>query len=239
MHYARSKVKTLGTRGTALAICPSTNRKGKKDVTGAFLPEALRFTELRAEEDYTALLRQFDNDDSKRRRRREVEEIIQLAPYPIDCLALFMHGYRRGLQSGHNSWNVKNLAKAIASNASPNIKIALYACDTGRDADRQRADDNKPGPGGEGGFADKLRDSLVHLGLDGGWVDAHTVTAHTTKAPYVRRFYINEEAQHGGGGWLVTPRSPEWKKWRTRLQKDRRFRLSFPLFSQSQIYEAL
>lgn len=222
-----------------LALCPTTNRRGKKDVTGAFLPEALAFTELRAGEGWTALFREFDNTQSKRAIRREVESTILSVNEPIDCLAIFCHGYRRGLQTGHNSWNVKNLSKAIAANAAKDIKIVLYACDTGRDGDNQRWDDTRPGPGGEGGFADRLRDALVRLGLSGGWVDAHTIAGHTTKAPFVRRFYIDEEATNDGGSWVVSPGSPEWKSWRKLLRKNRTARLSFPLHTQKTILKSL
>jgi len=220
-----AKVKTL-------AISPATNSRGKKDVTGAFRPEAAYFSKLHDSPRF-----EFDNTKSKRARRREVEAIMRDAGPQFDLIALFMHGYRRGMQSGHSTWNVKNLAKAIESAADvDDAKVALFACDTARDADRDRKDDSKPGPGGEGGFADKLRDSLVDLGLHGGWVDAHTVTAHTTKAPYVRRFYINADCVDDGGEWIVTPGSPEWGAWRRALREDRDLRLSFPLMTKSEIY---
>jgi hypothetical protein len=220
-----SKVKTL-------AISPTTNSKGKRDVTGAFLPEAIYFSDL-----HDSPRESFDSTKSKRSRRREVESILVDSGPNFDLIAFFMHGWKKGLQSGHNTWNVRNLAKAIESAAGVDeVKVALYACDTARDADKERSDDSKPGPGGEGGFADKLRDHLVDLGLSGGWVDAHTVTAHTTKAPYVRRFYINADCVNDGGEWLVTPGSPEWKAWRRALQEDRDFRLSFPLMTKSEIY---
>ena len=219
---------------SALAIYPESNTKGKRDSTGAFQPEAQAVSRI-----HLCRARSFDNTASKRARRREVESTIRESAGGLGALALFMHGWKKGLQSGHNTWNVKHLARAIEEVGANDIKIALYACDTGRDNDSSRKDDSRPGPGGEGGFADKLRDSLVSLGLSGGWVDGHTVTAHTTKAPYVRRFYINEEAVNDGGEWLVTPGSPEWKAWRNALQSSRSFRLSFPLMTKSEIYAHL
>lgn len=208
-------------------------------MTGAFLPEALRFTELRAGEGWTSTFRQFDNTASKRARRKDVESTLRSQPQPLDLLAFFCHGFRKGLQTGHNTWNVKALVNVIAETSWNDVRIALFACDTGRDNDNDRKDDNRPGPGGESGFADKLRDHLVDLGMSGGWIDAHTVAGHTTKAPYVHHFYINEQAKDLGDDWLVTPGSPEWRAWRNKLQNDAKFRLSFPLMSQSEIYEAL
>jgi hypothetical protein len=67
----------------SIAICPTHNAKGNRDVTGAFLPEARAFSELRAAEGMSSLLRQFDNSRRKSKRRREVEAILDAAPYPL------------------------------------------------------------------------------------------------------------------------------------------------------------
>lgn len=224
----------------SIAICPTHNTKGKKDVTGAFLPEAKRFAAFRAAEgELSSQLRQFDSSKSKRRCRAEVEELLDLAPYPLSVVAFFCHGFKRGLQTGHNTWNVKRLASAIARNSTEGVRVVLYACHTGRDSDNQQRDDMQPGPGGEGGFADKLRDALIAEGCTGGVIDAHTVRGHTTTAPWVRRFYINAEAAPFGGDWIVSPGSPQWKAWALRLDDDDHFRLSFPLMSAEAIRGAL
>lgn len=232
------------TPSASLAICPTHNTKGKRDVSGAFLPEAEAFTAYRAAEgNVTALMRQFDNRAAKWRRRREVEALLDAAPYPLSHVAFFCHGFRRGLQTGHAfgplGSSVDKLAAAIARNSVPGVRVTLYACDAARDGDAERSDDSKPGPGGEGGFADKLRDALLAHGLRGGHVDAHTVTAHATIAPYVRRFYVDPEAQDHGGEWIVSPGSAKWQAWRRKLRGDRRFRLSFPLMSTEAIRGAL
>jgi hypothetical protein len=218
----------------SIAICPTHNHRGRKDVTGAFLPEARAFADLHGAE-----LRQFDNRAAKWRRRREVEAILDAAPLKLTHVAIFCHGYRRGLQTGHTTFSVNRLAAAIARNATASASVTLYACDTARDGDKQRNDDTKPGPGGEGGFADKLRDGLLAHGMRGGHIDAHPVTAHATKAPYVRRFYIDPEAQDLGGDWLVAPGSTLWQAWRRKLRQDRRFRLSFPLMSTEAVRGAV
>lgn len=228
----------------SIAICPTHNARGKHDVTGAFLPEAEAFTRFRAAEgNVLANLRQFDNRAAKWRRRREVEAILDGAPYPLSVVAFFCHGRKRGIQTGHQfgalGSSVQRLAKAIARNSVPKVRVVLYACHTGRDADSEQRDDMKPGPGGEGGFADKLRDALVAEGCSGGVVDAHTVRGHTTTAPWVRRFYITEAAAPMGGDWLVSPGSEKWRTWRKRLQSDACFRLSFPLMTTEAVRGAL
>ena len=157
----------------------------------------------------------------------------------IDTIAIFCHGYKTGIQTGHTKRTTQALADAIAGVAQPWCVVVLYACDTARDDDRQRADDMKPGPGGEGGFADALRDAMLAAGMHGGHVDAHTVTAHATKAPYVRRFYVDEVAKDTGGDWLIAPGSPKWKAWRRRLQTDTAFRLSFPRWTAERVLREL
>jgi len=217
---------------TAIAICPTTNTPGKKDVTGAFYPEARFFAKL-----HGADLYRFDNTASKRARRVEVETAIRGASGMIDTVAIFCHGHKNGLQTGHTTRSAQRLADAIAGISQPWVQVALYACDTARDEDRQRQDDQLPGPGGEGGFADALRDAMLVAGLVGGHVDAHTVTAHTTRAPYVRRFEVAPEQV--GGEWLVEPHGALWNAWRRRLQKDRAFRLSFPRWARERVLAEL
>ena len=217
---------------TAIAICPTTNAPGKHDVTGAFYPEARAFCEL-----HGADLLRFDNTAPKPKRRVEVEQGISSKHGMIDTVAIFCHGWKSGIQTGHTIRTAQRLADAIAGISQPWVSVALYACDAARDADASRSDDQTAGPGGEGGFADALRDAMVSAGLNGGHVDAHTVTAHATKAPYVRRFPV--EPGQTGGEWLIAPGSPEWGRWRRRLQSDRAFRLSFPRWTRERVLAEL
>lgn len=219
---------------TAIAICPTHNAAGKKDVSGAFYPEAKRFLQL-----HGAYIHRFDNRARKPARRREVEAAIRSSSGMIDTVAIFCHGYKNGLQTGHTTRSVRGLAEAIASVSQQWVQVALYACDAARDADPDRIDDMQPGPGGEGGFADRLRDAMLDVGLNGGHVIGHPVVAHTTKAPYVRRFYVDEAARDTGGDWVIAPGSPNWPKWRRKLRESPRFRLSFPRWTQERILEEL
>lgn len=219
-----------------LAFVPLHNSAGKKDVTGAFLPEARAWARMFPD----GTIVRFDNTRPPEVRRREVErKIREHAPgLIVPWIAFFCHGLKDRIQTGHDLRTAPSLAAEIA--ARDCYAVTLYACDTARDLDASREDDLAPGPGGEGGFADTLRDAmpeppaLAHAP----WIDAHTVTAHTTIAPFVRRFHMRGDRTKGGD-WIVEPRSPLFGAWRRKLREDRNFRLSFPTMTEEAIRSAL
>lgn len=204
-----------------IAIAPMHNSPGKKDATGAFLPEGRAFAKLHA-----GRLLMFDN------RRKSVDRLAEvidlLAGQRAECVAFFCHGYRTGIQVGATLRNVHALAAALRDVGA--TTVPLYACDAARDADAFRDDDLEDGPGGAGGFASALS-------RHGFTVDAHATTAHTTINPHVRRFDPHDDTD--AGEWLVTPGSPWWATWRRALRDDRDFRLSFPLWSRERLVAEL
>jgi hypothetical protein len=203
---------------TTIAIAPMHNSPGKRDATGAFLPEARAFARFNGGK---VLL--FDN--RKPTRERLIDVIDGLRGQRAHCVAFFCHGLKGGIQVGANLRNVHVLAAALRD-AGASI-VPLYACDAARDADNDRGDDNADGPGGVGGFASALASH-------GFRVDAHTTTAHTTKNPHVRRFDRGPE-----GYWLVEPGSAWWPTWRAALRDDPGFRLSFPLWEPERLLAEL
>ena len=231
----------------ALAFVPTTNAKGKKDVSHAFLPEALFWLDKhRVHPDRG--LRRFDNTVSKKQRRQDVHDQLIASGYskPIEHLLFFCHGLRDSIQTGHScrTWGIAttrtvfDLVTIMRSVCERDVRVTLYCCDTARDDDRDAKDDIRPGPGGDGGFADVLRDMMCAGGFAGGWVDAHAVTAHTTRAPYVRRFYTDGNPHGGvGGDWIVDPKSDLWSRWRRALQGE--MRLSFPRMHVDEIRSAI
>lgn len=214
----------------ALIFHPMHNAHGKKDVTGAFKPEAHAFARyLRETHDASTAIHVFDNSAAKGERRASVESAISVDKW--DVVALFCHGLHTGLQTGHDirtPGSVEALADVLATHAAHGgLILPLYACDT--------AEARRPAPGGDGGFADALRDALATRGVQG-HIDAHTTTAHTTKNPHVRRFEM-DGGPGVGGDWLVAPRSPKWSAWRRALKGDMRFR--FPLMTREEIEASL
>lgn len=222
----------------AICIVPRYNSAGKRDVTGAFLPEAKRFAKLHGI--LGAHVVSFDNTATKSARRKEVEALIwETSSDLYDVVAVFCHGTRRELQTGHSTTTMQGLAEVIAMRSVPEVRVPLYCCSTGSVGGE---DERQPGPGGDGGPADVLRDWLSTEGCSGGWVDGHTTVAHTTKNPHVRRFYTvgnrtGDKVDVAGGDWLVAPGSPEWRRWVAALKTDMRFR--FPTLSVAEIRGAL
>jgi hypothetical protein len=203
-----------------LALAPLYNSPGKNDATGAFQPEARAFVRL-----HGGAYSPIDNHASKAAMRADVmRQIVTERP---GILALCCHGWRTGIQFGFGLANVAELAEAIAENDGTDApRVVLYACST--------ADGS--GPGGDGGFADRLRDALCAAGCVECQVDAHDRPGHTTKNPFVRRFVGAGSAVGGTGGqWIVAPKSTLWRRWVAALRGD--LRLRFPLMTVAEIHE--
>ena len=202
----------------ARVFAPLRNTPGRNDVTGAFLPEAHRFVAVNA---LPGGVRIFDNGLPFAQRREQVEMAFDGASN-VDVVAFFCHGWKTGIQAGYRMPNVPELALLLKKVASPHLTVLLYACDTARDGDAELGDDQVDGPGGEGGFADAMRDELSRLRVNAR-VYGHTTEGHCTQNPRVRVFDTSVAAMPGGR-WLVEPGSAGWKQWATELRgSDRRF----------------
>lgn len=211
-----------------VVFAPALNTVGMSDATGAFVPEARAFI---AAHGSSAKVHLFDNAMPMRMRRAEVaERIAREPPRSVRVLAFFCHGWRDGIQAGYRLADVRALAEHFAPVAARAPTIVLYACDAGRDGDAELADDQEPGSGGEGGFADALRAAMVRAGVQA-TILAHTRPGHTTRNPFVRRFLADEM---GGGHWVVTPGSRLWPRWVQAL-RETTLRYRFPLMADSEI----
>lgn len=206
----------------------------KPDATGAFIPEAKAYAKWLASQGWTVECHPFDNRAEKPARRREVEGYIDNGAGLWDHIAFFGHGLKTSIQSGHTVDHVETLAALLSFHCAPHVRITLYACDAARDGDRDKRDDVNDSVGGDGGFADVLRDALYARGMTG-HVDAHAKPGHATKNPHIRRFDIDEHT--AGDGWLVAPGSPKWRAWIRSLKGDMRFR--FPWLTPAEIDAAL
>jgi hypothetical protein len=209
-----------------VCFAPKHNTDGKHDATGAFQPEMHAFAKHWSRYGVDEAL--IDNERSADIMRKAV--IAELQQHRQQkCIAFFCHGWKGGIQLGFRLYMVETFAAALGSAISATGCVVLYACDAGRDSDNESNDDLLPGPGGEGGFADELRDALCRARTDWvGHVDAHVSTAHTTRNPHVRRFTAG-----GTSEYLIRADSPLWPAWKRALKGDLRFR--FPLMSRSDI----
>lgn len=205
-----------------LCLVPDTNTPGKKDVTGAFAPEALAFA--RYHKKPSAIVR-FPARPDYGVRRSACTRAIRMVRGELDVLAFFCHGWRDGIQAGFRIANVRALASLIADHVTVDGHVVLYACEAARDADDEDEDDLVGGPGGDGGFADELRDACETLGRRV-TVTAHATAGHCTWNPYVR--YFAPGCMGRGGHWVVEPNSALWRPWVRALRSpDSSLRLRF------------
>lgn len=215
---------------SALVFVPVHNTPGKRDAD-EFRREARLFCAwLRAEKGWPTPVHQFDNERDLGERRADVlRHVHGLTPGSVRVVALFCHGWPDGVQAGFRSEHVKGLARELEDVSADELTVALYCCSTGADQDASTDELGGTGPGGEGGFADRLRDELGELGVRA-TVFAHSTAGHVTRNPRVRIFPPHERR---GGHWVVSPESPLWPAWVRYLQGDGRF--SYPFLTAAEI----
>lgn len=201
--------------GGVLCFVPDANSPDRPDATGAFWPMADAFARFWGE-DPRATIKRFPAKDPIVTRRRRCADAIREFGAPIKTLAFFCHGFKSGIQAGFQSGNVHLLAQLLAKHATIDAYVLLYACDAARDSDADTMDDVEAGPGGDGGFADLLRDSCEDLGRRV-TVMAHATRGHCVQNPHARRF--RPGAGGYGGEWYVAPGSSAWLPW-TRALRD-------------------
>lgn len=176
----------------------------------------------------------FDNQPAYAARLAQVLGwIADVAPASIDTFVFASHGWQDGLQWGADLHNVGHIAETIKHAAAPNPIVILYACSAARDNDKDQKDDLMPGPGGDGGMADMLRDALVAVGVRA-TVYAHAKPGDAFLNPYVRRFVPTTSA---GGEWVVSPDDPQFHAWARALKGPLRFQ--FPMMRPEEIQDEL
>lgn len=222
-----------------ILVCPY-NTPGRNPATGRvwrdgdeFMSEAIAYKHFHGGK---ALLSAINNEKPPKERFSRTLRV--LAPNDaierrLDALTVFCHGFKTGLQVGVDLSNLQEFCEALAAVSAPRLTITLYACSTGADDDLDQADERVAGPGGDGGFADGLRDMLESMEVDAR-VLAHATRGHCTRNPYVREFLSGESR---GGHWLVDPTDRLWPRWRQALEGELRFRL--PRLSKEEIHAAL
>lgn len=220
------------TAKSGVIFVPDRNTHGKRDQTGAFLPEAKRF----AKEHRLAAsaIVEIDVGQSLIKRQAAVLDAIKKqadVQDGLDFISFFCHGYRYRLQVGFgspstvdNKW-LRKLAKTVYENTGWGVVLPLYSCTTATSARRKK----DQAAAGDGGFADELRDALCGEGATQCRVIGHTTSGHTTKNPFVRVFEGTGTQEAGTGGqWISRPRGPTWRRWKRWLrQGNNRFHFPF------------
>ncbi len=218
-----------------LCLVPDANSPGKKDVTGAFHPEAVAFCRHHGVNPAKAIAR-FPTKGTLAARRAVTTRTLA-ASAGLDVVAFFCHGWANGIQAGFQLASVRALASLCSAALVVDGHVLLYACDAGRDNDADQADDLEEGPGGDGGFADELRDGCETFGRRV-TVVAHAATGHCCMNPHVRMF--EPERMGRGGRWVITPGTRLWPRWvRAMRDPDGTLRYRFWGMSFEEIAEEL
>lgn len=201
---------------TVLAFTPDRNSPSKPaDYSGAFKPEAQRFCTLFGGRRFEIpLTRSFGYQLDM------VTETIRASGH-IDVVGFFCHGFTNRLQFAYTNSTVGKLADVLAEVHCD--RVALYACSTG----------GGKGPGGDGGFADILRDRMCERGLTDCRVMGHEVSGHTT-TNRCKRFFDGMGSPVGGtGGYdVVARKSKLWSAWSRRV-RDTKDMLRFRIMTMS------
>jgi hypothetical protein len=221
--------------GDTLIITGDRNTHGKKDYTGAFKPEADRFARV-----VPGNHRRETIDVSLGMNGRKKQLYAKLSELKAknelyNDVAFFMHGWAKGIQCGVQLADVKQLVNylcqitANGADAEHILHIVLFCCLTGDVPGSPKADQQKLGPGGDGGFADRVRDEFCQAGRPWVKVYAHTTAGHTTRNPWVRTFE-GKGSTIGAvdGDWLIRPAkagrpSPLWGPWQQALWSKGKF----------------
>jgi hypothetical protein len=191
----------MGCEPTVLAILPLHNSPGKRDVTGAFAPEADGFARK-----YSGY--QFAVDNHLPPRLRLAQSLPVAEQQALSGLAIFCHGTTRGLPSiGWSLYNIPETARALTWSMSGKAPLVLYACSAGI------------------GYLPRLCSEMRNLGWKGyGW--GHSTRGHTTYNPHV--VYCSPENNKALP--LFNPKHRvTWRQWVKMLKSD--FRFEFPFMT--------
>jgi len=220
----------------------SKDSKGKRDASGAFVPEARRFQKTHNVPDRNIVLMDCTKKNPASSRRDQV--LSTLHDFRgLGAVCFYGHGWPQGIQFGFKKQHCRELAESIANASTNDVVVPLFACLTAENDVRDTGHGNV-GPGTDGGFADTLRDDLVREGITNGRIDGHKTAGHATWNPYVVRFLCaavdNPEYGAQGGSWIVPPGSSAWKKWvRALRDTSKNLRVSFPFLDRDEILTSL
>ena len=218
------------SQGAVIALSTGKDMHGKRDATRAFIPEAKRFVAHWRARGHRGEVHLIDTRKRNVNRRKQTVDALW-SHTRVKHIGIFAHGWRSGIQFGFRVNHVRALARAIEQVVVDDAPIVtLYCCSTAQGH-----------TGGDGGFADELRDALCEQGLTHCRIDAHTTRGHTTRNPHLRRF--EGEGSHTGGqggAYLVRPRSRLWRAWARELRhRDATLRYEFGRLSVPEIHAIL
>lgn len=228
------------TAGSVVAFYPKHNTHGRVDAE-EFERWAKRYVAA-----HGGTTHAFDNHQTMHLRAREVLGVLdEHVGSRFVSVAFFCHGWARGVQAGFDlrrasGVHPNELARALARRSGAGVIVPLYACTTADEAKGPKHTDPRDVPGGDGGFADMLRDACAANGLTRVRVDAHDRLGRACQNPYVRRFEGDgTTSPQFGGDWIVAPTDVHWEAWKRRLDDDPDFAVTFPFLDDRTIFSRL
>lgn len=204
-----------------IVITPDRNVHST-DFKGAFEPESLTFMQVVPGRHK---LIKFDASKGMPTRQRQVfDELEACKGADYSGVACFCHGWHNGIQAGIRTADIPQFVRLICAatkngvDAKDVLYVPLYCCSTAASTDTPEAASET---GGDGGFADTLRDVFCAQSKPWVRVYAHTTAGHTTRNPQARVFE-GKGSPIGmvGGEALVRqppPKNPLWPIWRDAL----------------------
>lgn len=207
----------------SLVFYTSTNRKGKHDATGAFIPEALAFAKIHEvpKVDVIAIPQNIPPWDRRYLFRSAVRKRKKYGE-TYDGIVYLGHGSKSGLPGLGMGYRVKpsGTPEAMADLLSPILEpwatVVLYTCLAGKGF----------------GYADDLFHEFGENMPCGPTLVAHLSRGHTTFNPWAE---YSGEGPDGAGRDIIERDDPLWPRWRAALKADQWFRLSFPFMAHEQI----
>jgi hypothetical protein len=204
-----------------IVITPDRNVHST-DFKGAFEPESLTFMQVVPGKHK---LIKFDPTKSMALRQRYVfGELDALKGRDFSGIAFFCHGWSNGIQAGIRTADIPEFVRLVrwatknGIDAKNLLHVPLYCCSTAAATDTPEAASEV---GGDGGFADGVRDAFCQQGKPWVRVYGHTTAGHTTQNPQVRVFEGNGSTIGGAGGEALVrqppPKNPLWSVWSAAL----------------------
>jgi hypothetical protein len=192
------------------------------DFKGAFEPESLTFMQVVPGKH--ALIK-FDASKSMQARQNELfQKLDVLKGQDFSGIAFFCHGWHDGIQAGIRLRQIPEFVQLVCAatkngvDAKGVLHVPLYCCSTAAKGEVPEAASET---GGDGGFADTLRDEFCRQSKPWVRVYGHTTAGHTTMNPQVRVFEGKGSPIGGNGGEVLVrqppPKNPLWPVWRDAL----------------------
>lgn len=200
-----------------IVITPDRNVHST-DFKGAFEPESLTFMKVVPGKHK---LIKFDASKGVAARRAFVfGELSKLKGVDYRGVAFFCHGWHNGIQAGVTLAQIPELVRLICEatkngvDAKDVLHVPLYCCST---AAKGAVPEAASETGGDGGFADTMRDNFCLQGKPWVRVFGHTTPGHTTRNSQVRVFEGKGSTIGGLGGEVLVrqppPKNPLWSVW--------------------------